>query len=166
MTSFCRYCNARAEGSFGAKKIRTTVQLQISEKIRILVRKPSFFSQSHHDPQGSRLKLFPGLAFGGPPTFFARENFNRYHIEVENHSLFKFLCFQRFHKIFPKLSSDPRRNFGKLCFNINEVHIRIQMWRFLKYFDQIVNTLRCKLHIMIDFRKNLEKDSERSLRRE
>ena len=33
-----------------------------------------FFSQSHHDPQGSRLKIFPGLAFGGLPTFFARAN--------------------------------------------------------------------------------------------
>ena len=73
-----------------------------------------FFSQSHHDPQDSRLKIFPGLAFGGPPTFFARANFNRYRNEVENHSLFKFLCFQRFHEIFPKLSSDLKTKFWKM----------------------------------------------------
>ena len=34
-----------------------------------------FFSQSHHDPQDSRLKIFPGLAFGGPPTFFCPRKF-------------------------------------------------------------------------------------------
>ena len=34
-----------------------------------------FFSQSHHDFQGSRLKIFPGLAFGGPPTFFCPRKF-------------------------------------------------------------------------------------------
>ena len=73
-----------------------------------------FFSQSHHDPQDSRLKIFSGLGFGGPPTFFARANFNRYRNEVK----IKFLCFQRFHEIFPKLSSDLRWNSGKFLENV------------------------------------------------
>ena len=77
LTSFCCQCSAlRAQSSFGAKKIRTTVQLQISEKNPHFIEETRrFFSQSDHDPQDSRLKIFPGLAFGGPPTFFCPRKF-------------------------------------------------------------------------------------------
>ena len=71
LTSFCRQCSALADVQFWRQKRKSDV----SEKIRNLLKEAvGFFSQSHHDPQGSRLKIFPGLAFGGLPTFFARAN--------------------------------------------------------------------------------------------
>ena len=71
LTSFCRQCSALADVQFWRQKRKGDV----SEKIRNLLKEAvGFFSQSHHDPQGSRLKIFPGLAFGGLPTFFARAN--------------------------------------------------------------------------------------------
>ena len=112
LTSFCCQCSAlRAQSSFGAKKIckNDGSASDFRENPYFIEEARRFFSQSHHDPQDSRLKIFPGLGFGGLPTFFARANFNRYRNEVK----IQFLCFQRFHEIFPELSSDLRRNFGE-----------------------------------------------------
>ena len=156
LTSFCCQCaRLRITFSFGAKKIRTKVQLQISEKIRTLLIRPSFFQSVASRSSRLKIKNLSWTCFWRSANFFCPRKFQ----SIPQRGQKPFYAPSIFTRYFLYFHSSMSENTS--C-----RFIKIQTRLLQNYFDSIVNTLRCTLHIMIDFRKNLGNDSERSLRRE